>query len=443
MNSFLRTVWCILGVLTITSCNDLIEDLGRNNPLDKKNDEFLKNGVALHIESITIEQDDNQDKIINKGEEVYVSIELKNFGEKSAKNVTAEVKSESLFIESIEPSILNFGDIKSEKKVTSVYSSTPTNSRNFSFKLNVSENLTEEAELSFKLLIKTENGDLWSYPFLLPSGKISANLVFDRYVIVQDNNQDEKANFNETIYLQVYAKNKGTSSALNVQGKITSMDTNVTEIIPSNEYLLFNSGSTSNSSIEPNRSFYALFQTLSGSRRYSLRFKVNKNLQQDTVLKFKIEMKDALNNNWTDYFEIPVKKTDAKPEISRVELQNDNDNKISPGEKVFLRVYIRNIGSSNLNKIGASFSTTNPLVNIIQPINFLIFNNGNNSSSNQLLKPGNEYYGYTGALTGGYYYTMEVDIDSNAVVGSTINIIATIEDAESNKWEDSFELRIE
>ena len=65
-------------ILFLSSCEKIIPDLPRDNPLDGKNDASLVDGVSMAYSNNSVVYDNNNDDIINKGEIVYLKVFLVN-----------------------------------------------------------------------------------------------------------------------------------------------------------------------------------------------------------------------------------------------------------------------------------------------------------------------------------------------------------------------------
>ena len=89
-------IYVIFFAITFIGCEKM--DLPRDNPNDKN-----QNGIALTFSRYVVNLDDNNDKIINAGETIYLIIYLKNEGQLNANGVKASIFTNSPFISDLSP----------------------------------------------------------------------------------------------------------------------------------------------------------------------------------------------------------------------------------------------------------------------------------------------------------------------------------------------------
>lgn len=121
------------------------------------------------------------------------------------------------------------------------------------------------------------------------------------------NNQINKG---EYIYLLVYVKNTGNYKAEVVRGTIKTSSSYITYGYGTfGEELIFADGIYPNSYsdyISPNMEGTARKNTYYNDVFYSISFQVSNTIPSGTIITFNLEMKDKLNNQWTDSFDVTV-----------------------------------------------------------------------------------------------------------------------------------------
>ena len=127
--------------------------------------------------------------------------------------------------------------------------------------------------------------------------------------------------------------------------------------------------------------------------------------------------------------------------FSRYQIVADNnkDGVINPGETAYLQVYLKNTGSSQVNSVKASISTTNSNVSSLTPTSQVTYGT---------LTSGSEDYGdyasyYDGNNGNSVYYTVRFTVSNTTPSGTEIPLYLSIKDAEGNSWNDSCNITVQ
>jgi len=200
-------------------------------------------------------------------------------------------------------------------------------------------------------------------------------------------NNNSKADYNESISLNVTLENSGASDANGVNAMITTSDPYIT-ITKSAQ----NWGNIASGTQSTQNNAYALT--------------IADNIPDQHIAGFTINIQDNLLNTWTNNFNIPINAPVLL--LSDVTIDDatggNNNHRLDPGESVLINIKTLNNGHSDAFNTKETLSTTNPDVNIINPIyNFGTINSANSGIS-----------------------TFSVDIASSAAMGSIANFTCTV-----------------
>ena len=113
---------------------------------------------------------------------------------------------------------------------------------------------------------------------------------------------------------------------------------------------------------------------------------------------------------------------------------NNRDGIIDKGETVYLRVYLKNTGSSQANSVQAKFSTTSSYISGLSPTSNIDYGN---------LSAGSENYGSTDYDPGYSYYTIKFTVSNTTPANSNISFSINIQDAETNTWNQNFNVNVQ
>jgi hypothetical protein len=428
MNTLYIKIEIIIFLFIVTGCIDL----ERDNPLDGNNINAVQ-GPNIIFSYLEVNEDDNSDGVINKGETIGLRIYLKNIGNEDAYNVNATISTTSSFITSLYPAYtIDFSDDYYYSSIGSGYESNyggyPDNN---TISFNVSENTPSGTVLTFNLNIEDNSGNHWTDSFDVLVQNISAQIEFSRFEINEDNNNDGFVNKGETIGLRVYLKNTGTSAANNIDALITCSNSYVSSLNPS--YAITFSDNYYDDKISPgNESYYGGYPNTN-----TLTFHVSDQTPTNTILTFILNIEDEFGNIWTDSFDITVKATGANIEFSRYEVSDDNNNNgtINSGESISLRIYLENTGTSSAVNVDATLSCSSGYITSLSPTYAINFSD---NYYDDIISPGNESY------YGGYPNSNSItfNVSASTPYGSSIVFSLSIVDESENSWSDSFTITV-
>jgi hypothetical protein len=266
-------------------------------------------------------------------------------------------------------------------------------------------------------------------------------LVFERYVVAYENNEDGIINPNETVYLRVFIKNNGTSTANGVKATISTTSSYITGLEPDTA-VSYNSGLSGPGSIYPGYEKYGKCGITPDHSDYTVQFKVAQETPAGTEITFNMHITDADGNAWEDDFTVQVSETGAilNYDSHVVAYENNEDGIINPDETVYLRVFIKNNGTSIANGVKATISTTSSYITELQPGTAINYNSGLSGPGS--IYPGYKKYGKYGVAPNYSDYTVQFKVAQETPAGTEITFNMHISDSDGNAWEDDFTVQV-
>ncbi len=258
-------------------------------------------------------------------------------------------------------------------------------------------------------------------------------IKFSKFEVVADNNGDGVVNKGESIKLKVYLKNTGRQQANQVRASITTTSSYISSLIPTTPVPYNNSDSYYDyiPSGDERFGYYA-----GNYPSYTLSFFVSETTPDATNITFNISISDESGNTWSDVFYVAVSPTGANIKFSKYEVVADNngDGIINKGESIKLKVYLKNQGTSDANKVRGTITTSNSYISSLIPTTPVPYNNSD--SYYDYIPVGDERFGY---YAGNYpSYTMGFDVSNITPAGTNITFNIAITDEAGNSWNDSF-----
>lgn len=440
MKKMARLLMAMLVLVIFAACesldtNDLI-NLKRDNPLDKNNNANTQGGIQIKFDSFTVVYDDNDDEIVNKGETVYLFVNLKNSGTKPATSVKASFSSSSNYITALSPTTeVEYGDISAggnQNYSYGKYGEAP-NYYSYSVKLTVSESTPNNTKIPIGINITDGSGHSWTDSIQVTVAAIDASITYNSHSVVYDNNRDDIINKGETVYLFVNLKNEGSSKAKNVKATFSSSNDYISGFAPASkiDYGDISAGNIQN---------YGLggYGNTPDYYIYTIKFTVPNTTPNNTKIPINISATDEFGNIWTDSFEVTVEETGANIDYysHAVVYDNNDNNVINRGETVYLFINLKNDGSSDANKIKAVFSTSSAYVLGFIPtseVDYGDITSGNQQSYN---------YGDYGMTPDLNSYTIKFTVSNNTLANTQIPIAIAITDECNNTWNRSFNVTV-
>ena len=153
--------------------------------------------------------------------------------------------------------------------------------------------------MTFNLNITDESGNVWTDKFTITVQSTGATIGFSRFSVKSDNNGDGIVNKGESVQLQLYLKNTGTSTANKVRASVSCTSSYVTGLSPTNNSFYYGGFSYNSDYIGSGKEGYDYDNKLS--------FTVSNSTPVGTVLTFNLNITDDSGNTWTDKFTITTK----------------------------------------------------------------------------------------------------------------------------------------
>ncbi|HRS54324.1 MAG TPA: C25 family cysteine peptidase, partial [Bacteroidales bacterium] len=253
------------------------------------------------------------------------------------------------------------------------------------------------ANISFPPLTTTDSiiVAVTAYNYIPYIGSIqvtSANVPYVSYKTLTINdatgNNNNKADYNENISLNVTLENSGNVDAIGVNASISTLDPFVT-ITQANHY--WGTVSAGSQSLQNNA--------------YTLT--IANNVPNNHVANFTINIQDNSSNTWTNTFNIIIlaPSISASNTINVNDAAGNNNHRLDPGENVILTIKTSNFGQSDALNTTATLTTTNPNITITNPN----FNFGTISAGNSNLA------------------SFNINVDPYATIGSLADFTYTVQ----------------
>lgn len=257
---------------------------------------------------------------------------------------------------------------------------------------------------------------------------------FSRFVVISDNNKDGICNPGETVNIVVYVRNLGTSDIGYARARVSSTEPFVTF----RSYGWADLGTLPAMGREVPAVLSSTTSNMGNYLFYSTGFTISSSTPSGYALKFTLEIESS-SGSWEDAFVVQAQRTAATIKFSRYQIVKDNNSNgnPNPGETVYLRVFLKNIGTSQANGVQASFSSASSNVSALSPTSFVTYGTIPPNAAEMAA-----VYSYVTANDGtSQPYTFRFTISSTTQVGSTLRFTVNIQDAESNMWTDTFDVQ--
>jgi hypothetical protein len=227
--------------------------------------------------------------------------------------------------------------------------------------------------------------------------------------------------------LNVSLKNTGSSKVNKVKATISSSSSYISGLLPSTATSFYQYGSYDY--IESGSS-----GTVSSSSNY-LSFNVSNSTPSGTIITFTISITDESNNTWSDTFSITVVATDGLIGFSNYTVYSDNnsDQKINKGETVKLNISLKNTGSSKVNKVKGTISTSSSYISGLLP-----------STATSFYQYGAYDYiesGSTGTVSSSSQY-LSFTVSNSTPSGTVIMFYIVSTDESNNIWNSNFSITV-
>ncbi|MDR3367183.1 MAG: hypothetical protein LBO71_09510, partial [Prevotellaceae bacterium] len=173
--------------------------------------EATKARIAYNSHSVY--SDSNGDKIINNGEAVTLRVYLKNIGTSTANGVKATFSTASTYVSGFTPAApISYSSISAGS--SSIYGE---------IQFSVSSSTPAGTQIPISISITDGSGNTWAETFSVTVEATKARIAYNSHSVYSDSNGDKIINKGETVTLEVYLKNTGTSAAKGVKATFSTV----------------------------------------------------------------------------------------------------------------------------------------------------------------------------------------------------------------------------
>ncbi|MDR1251361.1 MAG: hypothetical protein LBK62_04250 [Treponema sp.] len=276
----------------------------------------------------------NNDDKIQPGESAYLDIMVKNNANAAVNITTAALSTASSYV-TLDKSTGTIGNLDAGYYQTLTYKASYTSSTGIAsslsslllcsssyysaaFRFTISDSCPVNVTIPFTVTFTDSWGNVWMDTFEVPVEGTGAGIALagDKYKITEaaNGNADGKANPHETHYLDIMARNTGTSNALGVTATLSTTSSYVTldkstgtiGNLDAGYYqtLTYKAYYTSSTGIASSLSSLLLCS----SSYYSAAFKftISDSCPVNVTIPFTVTFTDSWGNVWTDTFEVLV-----------------------------------------------------------------------------------------------------------------------------------------
>jgi hypothetical protein len=243
---------------------------------------YEKRSPVIEFDKYIVYSDYNGDGIINKGEGIELQVWLKNTGTREANGVYATFSTASMYVDYTFERSCYYGDIPE---------GTSTNGNYYdAISFIVSSSTPAGTQIPINISITDWSDNTWTESFTITVEATNAQIVYDKYSVYSDSNGDGIINKGETVGLEVWLKNTGTSTANGVYATFSTTSMYVDYIFEHSCYYGDIPEGTST-----NGNYYdAIYFTVSSSAPAGTQIPIN------------ISITDWSGNTWTESFTVPV-----------------------------------------------------------------------------------------------------------------------------------------
>lgn len=410
-----------LGFLIFTLCFSSCEkDLLRDNPLDENNPINITNDLhdidsGLVITDYEIYQDSNNDDVVSKGETIRLTLNIKNKALTTLNSVKLSITSSSVYISNIS----NYYGVGGYKNISFANLQKDQKEDHNGLTFNVSNDTPEGTVLVFDVEFKDADNQIWKSTFSITTVKNSANIIYSKSSIYSDSNSDNVINKGESIRMNLFIKNAGSSTAKGLKVAVTTSSPYISSI--SNYYSVGGYSNVTYGDLSMNQE----------ENHTGLTFNVSSSTPNETVIQFEIVITDIHGNTWDDIFTVKVKAQGSNIVFSKYSIYSDsnNDGIINKGEGILLDLVIKNTGISTAKEVSVTVKSTSPYISNLK----YYYNVG----------------GFRDIIFGDITANQEVNnnglmftVSSSAPNGAVINFTVDMEDKYGNTWTDSFSVTV-
>ena len=289
-------------------------------------------GARPEIVLVEVTDDDNDDGAVNKGETVRLRLHLRDAGTSDLPGCEGVLVSSDPFV-AVTHDRVTFGDVEVGE----------TETGHQTFAIEVDEATPAGHAPALTLQVTDDLASSWALPVPLTVAATGAQVVFSRFEVADDDDDDGLVEAGEDVSLKLYLKNAGTSKALGVDA-----------VLSSNDALLAISGGSAE------RSFGDLDPGEEGTAYQSFRLALAPETPRGHAFELFLTITDDQANSWAARFPLTegASTLDLAIESARAaEVGGDGDGLLEAGEVGSLELVVRNRGTQAGREVRAELTT--------------------------------------------------------------------------------------
>ncbi len=246
----------------------------------------------------SVAYDNNNDGKVNKGETVYLLVNLINSGSSTSNSVKATFSTTSSFVSLFSPTTqVSYGNISSGSTTYGDFGNAP-NYNSYTIKFTVSNTTPINTQIPISINITDESGNVWTSSFNVLVEATNAQIAFSSFSIAYDNNNDGIINKGETVYLLIRLSNNGSSTANSVKATFSTTNSFVSVFSPTTQ---INFGNISSGS-----STYGDSGNAPNYNSYTIKFTVSSSIPTNAQISINMAITDESLNTWSSSFNVTV-----------------------------------------------------------------------------------------------------------------------------------------
>lgn len=395
-NNLLRAL-AIISLIFIHGCVDNSADPANSEP-------------KIIISKVELIKDNNMDGKINPGEGVKFALRLKNIGSQTARGVKVIhirwLKGKDT--DNYEASDYDYGDLAPGSE-----SDPMSDTKDYSILVRLERDAVPGDLYRFEVLMQGDTYRQWRDTISFVVEKSGAIMEVSRIEIYKDPNENGKANPGEFVSFNAYIKNIGTSGGNVYLRKLEQIKYG--GVLKLLEYY---SG--------PEQYVPAGLECKDG---FTFDVDIEESVLPGSTLKYRLELANYVGDSWYDTVAVQIERSDVDIKFSKVEIWNDEDNKLERASFEGIKVCLKNVGKDIARDVS--------IISVITSPHVLVSSNHDQSLHGNIM-PGQEDCGQNSQ-----YYGFDIFIELDDPVKDKLKVNLVLKDGEGNRWEESFELDVE
>jgi hypothetical protein len=384
--------------------------------------------------AVRVVSETNGDGVMSPGEEGRFRVEVRNSWLGTARMVTGTLSTSQPGVTITSGAKLFFGDLESGVTACGVSSASYTSSCSETYwlpNISVAKTVSPTASIELQLTVRDADANEFGLSFQVALGAIDQTFRVSTLTVVEDSNADGVVSPGETATLKVPLNNSGSSSALGIEGTVTTSQAGVTIADGSKLYFgMIDGGATVCGSSTPG------YAGDCNASYYLLKVQVAATVAATTIVPFLLQLEDAVGNTSTATFELTLGAIDQTFSVSTITIVRDSnaDGAVSPGETAQLRVPVTNSGGSGARGVVGTVITNELGVSVEE--GFKLYFGDIESGATAC---GTSTSGYAGDCSQAYY-VLKIEVESSVPAGTTIPFDLDLSDSYSNRFANKFSI---